>query len=100
MPKDTGKRKDRDKDRDKNRPKKSRVATTAETMGAQSMGPVASRAALPSTREELMELWLEARRRRQAAPLGSDAYVQASEDVARIEVEIAAIERALTPPLV
>jgi hypothetical protein len=109
MPKDDAKR----KDRGKGRPKKSRATaaataataatqepTVADAMGASSMGPVASRKELPSTREELMELWAEARRRRQSAPLDSEAYIHACEDVARIEVEIAAIERALTPPLV
>jgi hypothetical protein len=107
MPKDGGKRKDAGKDRDKNRPKKRGVArhadaetTVASSMGAASLGPISQRPALPKTREDLTELWREARRRRHSAPLGSEAYVQACEDVARIEVEIAAIERALTPPLV
>jgi hypothetical protein len=34
----------------------------------------------------------EARARREAAPLGSDAYRAASEEVTRIEVAIAALE--------
>jgi hypothetical protein len=106
MAKDGGKRKERGKER----PKKgsvasasvagSTVAVVASSMGAASLGPIAARPALPQTREELMELWQEARRRRHSAPLDSEAYVQASQDVARIEVEIAAVERALTPPLV
>ena len=104
MPKDGGKH----KDRAKARPKKttdesagrSSKATVASSMGAASMGPIADRPALPQSREELVELWLEARGRRHTAPLGSEAYVQACQDVARIEVEIAAVERALTPPLV
>jgi hypothetical protein len=108
MAKPGGKTKDRSKDRDKDRPKKSpraakaatTEATVASSMGAASLGPIADRPALPRSREELLELWLEARRRRHAAPLDSEAYVQACEDVARIEVEIAAVERALTPPLV
>ena len=108
MAKDSAKAKDRGKDRDKERPKKARgepksaagKATVASSMGAASAGPVADRAALPQTREELTDLWLEARRRRHTAQPGSEAYVQACEDVARIEVEIAAVERTLTPPLV
>jgi hypothetical protein len=40
----------------------------------------------------------EAKRRREAAPLGSDAYRVASEDVARIEVAIAALEEP--PPTI
>jgi hypothetical protein len=108
MAKDGGKTKDRGKGRAKDGSKKSpraakaatTEATVASSMGAASLGPIADRPALPKSREELLELWLEARRRRHAAPLDSKAYVQASEDVARIEVEIAAVERALTPPLV
>lgn len=75
-------------------------AVVAGAMGAASMGPVSARPALPETREELTQLWLEARRRRHAAPLDSEEYAQAAEDVARIEVQIAAVERALTPPRV
>jgi hypothetical protein len=50
------------------------------------------------TREKLIAQWQEARRRRAAAELGSDAYTAALEDIARIEVEIARIERAMDPP--
>jgi hypothetical protein len=39
-----------------------------------------------------MRQHVEARARREAAALGSDAYRQASEDVASIEVAIAAME--------
>ena len=51
-----------------------------------------------STREQLIVEWQEARRRREAAELGSDAYRAALEDIARIEIEIARIERAMDPP--
>jgi hypothetical protein len=50
------------------------------------------------TREQLLVQWGEARRRREAADLGSAAYRRALEDIARIEIEIARIERALDPP--
>ena len=50
------------------------------------------------TRDQLMDQWREARRRRDAADLTSVAYRRALEDLARIEVEIARIERALDPP--
>ncbi len=50
------------------------------------------------SREKLIVQWREARRRREAAELGSDAYRAALEDIARIEVEIARIERAMDPP--
>jgi hypothetical protein len=52
------------------------------------------------TREQLLAQWREARRRRDAAPLGSKAWEEASEEIARIEVEIARVERAMDPPLV
>lgn len=46
----------------------------------------------PTDRSDLMRQHREARARREAAPLGSDAYRAASEDVTRIEVAIAALE--------
>jgi hypothetical protein len=54
----------------------------------------------PLTREQLMAQWRDARRRRDAAALGSKAHEAAAEEVGRIEVEIARIERAMDPPLV
>jgi hypothetical protein len=53
---------------------------------------------LPSSREELLVLHREARQRRIAAEPGSHAWEQASSDVGRIEVEIARLEREMTPP--
>jgi hypothetical protein len=50
------------------------------------------------TREQLMVQWRAARGRREKAELGSDAYGAALEAIARIEVEIARIERAMDPP--
>ncbi len=52
------------------------------------------------TREGLLIDHVAARRRRDSAPLGSEEYRAALEDLARIEVEIARIERAMTPPRV
>jgi hypothetical protein len=52
------------------------------------------------TREELLIQWQEARRRRHAAELGSEAFREASEEVARLEIEIARTERAMDPPQV
>jgi hypothetical protein len=43
-------------------------------------------------RSDLMRQHREARARRDAAPLGSDAYRVASEEVTRVEVAIAAME--------
>jgi hypothetical protein len=52
------------------------------------------------TREELLALHAAARRRRNAAPLGSHAWEEATREVGRIEVEIARVERAMDPPRV
>ena len=53
---------------------------------------------LPSTRAELLDRHTEARRKRAAAPLGSDTYRDAADEIGRIEIRIAAVERAMTPP--
>ena len=55
---------------------------------------------LPQTREELLELHRETRRRRNAAPHGSDEHRAAIDLIGRIEVEIARIEREMDPPRV
>jgi len=54
----------------------------------------------PMTREELLEEHAAARRRRNAAPLGSEAFKEAVVEVEQIEVEIARLERAMDPPRV
>jgi hypothetical protein len=54
---------------------------------------------LPATRRELLDLHAAARRRRNAAPLGSEEFRSAVDEIARIEVRIAAIDRAADPPL-
>ena len=52
------------------------------------------------TREQLLVQWQDARRRRHAAELGSEAYREAADEIGRIEIEIARIERAMDPPRV
>lgn len=54
---------------------------------------------LPQTREALLELHRETRRRRNQAAHGSQTHVEAIDLLGRIEVEIARIERAMDPPL-
>jgi len=54
---------------------------------------------LPATRPELLALHAAARKRRNGAELGSDAHRAAVTDLERIEVRVAAIERAQDPPL-
>lgn len=52
------------------------------------------------TRESLLVRHADARRRRNAAPLGGHEWEEASAEVGRIEVEIARLERAMDPPRV
>jgi hypothetical protein len=59
---------------------------------ARTRGPEArALTTLPATREGLLELHRAARARRNAAPLGSEAYRQASEQVGEIEVAISGL---------
>ena len=65
----------------------------AETAGAVTRGPK-----LPGTREELLELHRTTRKRRNAAPHGSEEHRAAIDLIGRIEVEVARIERPMDPP--
>ena len=51
-----------------------------------------------TTRAELLSQHRAARLRRDEAALGTDEYRAACDEVARIEVAIARIEREMTPP--
>jgi len=55
---------------------------------------------LPGDRESLMKLHREARRRRDAAALMSQARAEAAYEIERIEIQVARVERAMDPPLV
>ena len=55
---------------------------------------------LPGSREELLALHAETRKRRNAAPWGSEEHKEAIDLICRIEIEIAQLERAMDPPLV
>jgi hypothetical protein len=59
---------------------------------------VTSEPKLPGTREELLELHRTTRKRRNAAPHGSEEHRAAIDLIGRIEVEVARIERAMDPP--
>jgi len=50
------------------------------------------------SRETLLAAHAAARRRRNAAPLGSEAWVEAVAEIARIEVAIAELDRTADPP--
>ena len=57
-------------------------------------------APLPDDRASLLALHAAARHRRDSAPLMSHERAQAAYEIERIEVHIAAVERAMDPPLV
>jgi hypothetical protein len=53
---------------------------------------------LPADRAALLQLHAEARRRRASAVLGSEAYRAAVDEIARIEIRIADVDRSASPP--
>ena len=55
---------------------------------------------LPKSREALLELHRETRRRRNRAAHGSPEHRAAIDLIGRIEVEVARIEREMDPPRV
>lgn len=105
--------KDKDKDKDKHRrePKERKRDRAADAADAQRVAGGQHHAAqahgkrlevdtsLPATRAELLVLHAAARKRRNTAELGSDAHRAAVTELERIEVRVAAIERAQDPPL-
>jgi hypothetical protein len=62
------------------------------------MDDVRTETRLPKARPELLALHRELRHRRDAAPLDSDERARAMTDIARVEVEIARLDRATDPP--
>ena len=54
---------------------------------------------LPKTREALLDLHRDTRKRRNKAAHGSPEHVEAIDLLGKIEIEIARIERAMDPPL-
>lgn len=55
---------------------------------------------LPEDRASLLALHREARKRRDAAALMSEARAEAAYEIERIEIQVARVERAMDPPLV
>ena len=94
-----------DKPKDKAKDKKAPIVSASEASGGQHHAakahgrPAKVDERLPGTRAELIALHAEARRRRNAAPLGSDSFRAAVDEIARIEIRIAAVDRAADPPL-
>ncbi|HEX5240469.1 MAG TPA: hypothetical protein VFW20_05680 [Candidatus Limnocylindrales bacterium] len=54
--------------------------------------------ALPTTRPELLVLHRRLREERDAAPLESEKRAHLAGEIARVEVQIARVERAMDPP--
>ncbi len=89
----------KDKDRDKDRSRKDNAGGGQHHAAKAHGRPTLVDASLPGTRAELMELHAAARARRNGAALDSPAFRAAVMDLERIEVRIAAIDRAADPPL-
>jgi hypothetical protein len=99
MAKDKDRRKD--KDRDRVAPEKPHGTHDGGKHHAATAHGKATQVdtSLPGTRSELMDLHAAARARRNAAALDSPAFRAAVMDLERIEIRIAAIDRAADPPL-
>jgi hypothetical protein len=94
---------DKDRKRVKQSQRESRKADPASDGGghhaAKAHGqPASVDASLPSSRDELLKLHGEARRRRASAPYNSPEHRAAIDEIGRIEVRIADVEQAITPP--
>jgi hypothetical protein len=104
--------KDKDKKKDRDRAKAEKVPVAGQSAhddsskatGQHHAAKAHGRAtkvdtSLPATRPELMALHRVARARRNGATLDSPAFRAAVTDLERIEIRIAAIDRAADPPL-
>ena len=92
------------KDSDAAAAKPAKATTTEPTAGDHHVAgahgrPVKVDTSLPGSRPELLALHAAARARRNGAALGSPEFRAAVLELERIEVRIAAIDRAADPPL-
>jgi hypothetical protein len=88
------------KDAPKRAGKDRKTKVEAAHHGAAAHGqPARVDTSLPGSREELLELHRQTRARRNAAALGSDEFREAVDLIGRIEIRVAAIDRAQDPPL-
>ena len=69
------------------------------TKSATSKPTAPTKPKLPTTREALLELHRDTRKRRNTSAHGSPEHVEAIDLLGKIEIEIARIERAMDPPL-
>jgi hypothetical protein len=77
---------------------KEKAATAAKKTDAKA-ADAKSEARLPKDRAALLALHQELRHRRDALPLLSEERAETVIELARVEVQIARIERAMDPPL-
>jgi hypothetical protein len=83
------------KDKQKAKADTARDAAGGEHQAAKAHGRAARvDKSLPGDRDALLALHAEARRRRAGAALGSEAYRAAVDELARIEIRIADVDRA------
>jgi hypothetical protein len=76
-------------------------ATTGKSVATTRKAPAPpADASASATLDDLRRAHAEARRRRNGAELGSEEYRAAADEVGRIEVEIARVQREMDPPLV
>jgi hypothetical protein len=92
------KKKSKDDDRSSARARANEPVSGGHHVAKAHGKPATVDASLPDTREALRERHAAARRRRASAELGSPEHRDAVDELGRIEIRIAAIERAMTPP--
>ena len=66
---------------------------------SESTDPTKTERPLPNDRASLLALHQELRHRRDALPLLSEERAETVIEIARVEVQVARIERAMDPPL-
>ncbi|HYN69561.1 MAG TPA: hypothetical protein VEX41_05065 [Candidatus Eisenbacteria bacterium] len=76
-----------------------KATATATATAMKETSSKAVEAALPEDRAALLKLHRELRHRRDALPLLSEERADTVIELARVEVQVARIERAMDPPL-
>ena len=75
------------------------MTKNARDAAAEQADPRTPDAPLPKDRAKLLELHRELRHRRDSLPLLSEERAETVIELARVEVQVARIERAMDPPL-
>ena len=82
---------------------KTAAKTVVEKVGekvGETIGAVRSEPQLPDDRASLLAVHRDLRRRRDSLPLMSKERAETVIELARVEVQVARVERAMDPPLV